>query len=262
MTLDRIFSLVNYISAKVISGNTLTPENYNDLLPMVSDIILNDELGKLIQSELTPIENELLSVSPLRPFRELTTLTVDSAGYATNPIDYVRWTSFTTTESNYIVGTSTPIGTIRQIKVLSDHNAIIQQGNVFARAEVKNFCFATGTGFRFVPYNIATADMRYIRKPATAYYDYCIDSDYNVVYMPVGSYITAVNNVNILYDVNDAVLSTGVTKSNMTYLPFPSATVELPWEDRLHTEFVFQLLKKVITNLKEPELRQLIQDNA
>lgn len=271
MTLDRIFRLVNYISAKVISGNTLTPTNFNDLLPMVSDLILNTELAKLVQDELTPIPDTLLSTSPLRPFRTKKSLTIPAGGEVDVPSDYVRWTSFVKENSGIETDTSLPPpptpsaspNAIREIRVLSDHNAVIQQGNVFARASVKNFCFSTGSGFKFVPYDMGTAVMNYIRKPATAYFDYCYDSSYNVIYMPVGSRIY-LNDANVpcLYSSTNALLASNVSKTGVTTYPYTSLSVETEWEERVHPVIVAQILKKVGVNLSDDKLFQMITENS
>ena len=247
MNLDQLYRVVNYISAKVVSGNTLTPDNYNDLLPTVQDIITNDELKKLVQDELSPVPDELLSLSPLRPFRFMDTLIVGSSGFTSAPNDYIRWSSMLNSRN-------------APITVVSDHTAAIRQGNVFGRSDIKNFCYIVGGAFRFIPYDIGTIYLNYIRKPLVPYFDWCLDANYNVVFMPYQSYITAVGAIQVLYDVNDVVLASDVTKADMNYLPFPSRTVELEWEERYAPIFIGQLLKLVGINLKENDLTQLMAE--
>jgi hypothetical protein len=274
MTLDRIYRIINFISAKVVSGNTLTPVNYNDLLPMVSDLIVNAELGKLVQDELTPINDELLSISPLRPFREKTVLAISAGGDATLPADYIRWTSFFPLALPIGTPTTNFSNSLKAIKVMSDHNAAIQQGNIFARAGVKRFCFSTGDGFKFVPYDMGSVEMRYIRKPATPYYDYCQNSvTLEPIYLNPGNSVecsnAALKYFDVYVDEYANSLGTDPLYAQVFYslpavanIAYRARTVELEWEDRTHPIIIGQILKKVGINLSDEKLFQLIQENS
>lgn len=312
MTLQRIYDLCNFVVSKSVSGNTLTPDNFNDLLPAVSDIILNDELKKLVVDITTPIPDELLSTSILRPFRSNSDRTVLPDGHCTVPDDYVRWTSV--------------LKGVQIVEVVSDHAAAIMQGNVFSRANVRRFCFPTGgfeyyvdangkfvftpigsytildpvtstyflylddpithqslllasgltkktgTGFRVIPYDTREINLRYIRKPKNAFYDYCTDNDYNLVYMPVGAYLifdqgtqTYEMYVDDPVTHTSNVIASGLTKTGA--IPgntpsYTSLTTELEWEDRVHINIIAQILLKVGISLKEYEITKIMQENA
>jgi hypothetical protein len=249
MTLKTIFDLLNYIVAKNQSGNTMTIPNLNDLIPLAESEILNDELGKLIQSELTPISGELLSISPLRVFRKDMTF-IGGTGIITvpsiTPTDYVRWVSL-----GALYG-----GSWRDIEVVAEREFNQRRGNVLYHPELKPFCRIMNTNFYFIPYDVSDITMTYIRKPVPAYYDYCQDSATLLnVYMPVGS--TLVASQNATYDLvsGGLVLKSDVTKSGVTY-PYTSISKELEWEDRVHQDIILHILSKVGLNLDKTQLVQ------
>jgi hypothetical protein len=59
----------------------------------------------------------------------------------------------------------------------------------------------------------------------------------------------------ILYDVNDNIIQSGVTK-NISYLPYTSKTVELEWNDLYHPHLMYRVLVKAGVNLSEQLVTQ------
>ena len=251
MNLQWIFDLLNYVIDKEQIGNAISATEFNTLLPSVQWELVNAELDKITKDELTPMAGELITGSLLNPFKTTIPLTVAN-GIAQVPKDYVRFMSFTQTGAD--TGTGAIVPTLREITPVASFARF--QNNIYARLDIHPIVKILGYTFTFIPNDIPLVNLDYIRTPATPFYDYCQDEVGNAIYMPVGSTITVVNGVNILYDVNGGVLASGVTKDNMNALPWLSQTVELEWEQRAYEELVLRLLSRAGVNLRAEGITQ------
>ena len=251
MNLQWIFDLLNYVIDKEQIGNAISANEFNTLLPSVQWELVNAELDKITKDELTPIAGELITGSLLNPFKTTIPLTVAN-GIAQVPKDYVRFMSFTQTGAD--TGTGAIVPTLREITPVASFARF--QNNIYARLDIHPIVKILGYTFTFIPNDIPLVNLDYIRTPATPFYDYCQDEVGNAIYMPVGSTITVVNGVNILYDVNGGVLASGVTKDNMNAMPWLSQTVELEWEQRAYEELVLRLLSRAGVNLSAEGITQ------
>jgi hypothetical protein len=193
----------------------------------------------------------LITGSLLNPFKTTIPLTVIN-GIAQVPKDYVRFVSFT--QIGVDTGNNAMVSTLREITPVASFARF--QNNIYARLDIHPIVKILGYTFTFIPNDIPLVNLDYIRTPATPFYDYCQDEVGNAIYMPVGSTITVVNGVNILYDVNGGVLASGVTKDNMNALPWLSQTVELEWEQRAYEELVLRLLSRAGVNLSAEGITQ------
>jgi hypothetical protein len=251
MNLQWIFDLVNYVIDKEQIGNAISANEFNTLLPSVQWELVNAELDKITKDELTPMAGELITGSLLNPFKTTIPLTVAN-GIAQVPKDYVRFVSFT--QIGVDTGNNAMVSTLREITPVASFARF--QNNIYARLDIHPIVKILGYTFTFIPNDIPLVNLDYIRTPATPFYDYCQDEVGNAIYMPVGSTITVVNGVNILYDVNGGVLASGVTKDNMNALPWLSQTVELEWEQRAYEELVLRLLSRAGVNLSAEGITQ------
>ena len=251
MNLQWIFDLLNYVIDKEQIGNAISANEFNTLLPSVQWELVNAELDKITKDELTPMAGELITGSLLNPFKTTIPLTVAN-GIAQVPKDYVRFMSFTQTGAD--TGTGAIVPTLREITPVASFARF--QNNIYARLDIHPIVKILGYTFTLFPNDIPLVNLDYIRTPATPFYDYCQDEVGNAIYMPVGSTITVVNGVNILYDVNGGVLASGVTKDNMNALPWLSQTVELEWEQRAYEELVLRLLSRAGVNLSAEGITQ------
>jgi hypothetical protein len=253
MTIQSIIDLHNYICDKEQKGLTLTPENVNTLLPSVQWELFTDEMNNLVKDELTPIAGELVSYSPLNPFKTITSLGT-LGGVATAPLDYVRFLSFNTSYN----------GGLRDVVPVSSKQFSSAQNNIYARPDIRPVLKITSLAGRFIfsllPNDVSTLNMDYLRTPATPYYDYCQDAiTGEAIYMPVGSYIRygMMSPIYVLYDHDGNTLTSDVTKSGIIMTTqYNSLTVELEWEQRIYPTFVLRLLAKSGLNLSEEKLTQ------
>lgn len=253
MTIQDIIDLHNYICDKEMIGATLTPLNINMLLPSVQWELFTNEMNNLVKDELTPVGGELVSMSPLNPFKTMTSMGA-VGGVATAPLNYVRFLSF---NSPYYGG-------LRDVTPVSSKQFSGQQNNIYARPDIRPILKITSLAGRFIfsllPNDVSTLNMDYLRTPVTPYYDYCQDSVGNAIYMPAGSQLLLVTTpgpggttVCNLMDANNVLIQSDVFQNGLQ-VTYTSQTVELEWEARMYPIFVLRLLSKSGLNLQEKDV--------
>ena len=254
MTIQDIIDLHNYICDKEMQGQTLTPLNVNILLPSVQWELYSDEMTNLVKDELTPVGGELVSMSPLNPFKTMTSMGM-LGGVATAPLDYVRFLYF---NSPYYGG-------LRDVTPVSSKQFSGQQNNIYARPDIRPILKITSLAGRFIfsllPNDVSTLNMDYLRTPTTPYYDYVQDIvTGEPYYLAPGNsiewggglifnvYLNEFSNAN-----GDSPILPNVSYSQPAGIGaiYRSRTVELEWEARMYPIFVLRLLSKSGLNLQE-----------
>jgi hypothetical protein len=113
--------------------------------------------------------------------------------------------------------------------------------------------------FEFIPNDVKGATLTYLRIPKTPYYDWCLDSNDNEVFMPVGSYVQWNPSLKVfcLFDENGSLMVTSVSRDDFSKLStYTSKTQELEWEDTMHVHMANAVLEKLGVNLRSPEIVQ------
>jgi hypothetical protein len=252
MTLYDIFEITNFISGKFPTGATLPPARLNLLIPEIQDDMFYSEANQILKASLgnPDVLNKILSASIVNPFKKNEAISLDATGSGTLPKDYNR----------YLILGADYNGGYRRIDIISENEYLNRRVSALARAEINPFA-KIGAGMIYVvPFDVGSANLDYLSKPKVPYFDWCQDGDNpnKLIYMPTGSYINSVLGVNILYDVNNDLIASNVTK-DMNVLPYVSKTVELEWETYVHFRFVSRLLRFVGVNLGEAEVEKFAQ---
>ena len=249
MLLNEIFGVVDYIAVKETEGGTFTTPNRNLLLKEINISLFNEEWKKVEAMRNNPNFVNVIAQSPLVKFLERS----DLAPSNTSGIASLSGIS----TAQYIVSL-VPQTSLDLIELLPVAEANIRKGSIMTHsADVRPYAYQLGENMVVMPYDIGDLWVVYLRLPVTPYYDTCQDAvSFKEVYMPAGSYINEVLGVNVLYDENDTQLNANVIKSNMTYLPFPSATVELEWREADHVFFIQKILSRMSINLSVPLITQ------
>jgi len=102
----------------------------------------------------------------------------------------------------------------------------------------------------FLPNDLGKIVLIYLRKPAVPYYDYCMDSRDQQVFMPVGSICKKDDALitNLYKSGGVTVITAGVTANGP--LPYTSLTTELDWDESQHTKIADQVAQKLGVNLR------------
>jgi hypothetical protein len=260
MTVNEILTLVNFIINKETTGDALNPDNYNVLLQEVNVSMFNEYWGQY-QQLLVMKGNDLLSNSPLTPFIEVATITVDPAnGMASIPTDFIEGFAATVNQTG------------QKIDLVSPMEAYYRNSSVMTiPATNRNYGFINGSQLQCFPYKLSTGTsteelipvtFSYLRLPLQPVYDYCQSATtYKRIFMPASSYLIYSGGVWSLYQ--DAVshpqlLTANVTKTGAgtTSPAYTSLTVELEWRENMHPLFVSRVLSKVGINLSEQGVTQ------
>jgi len=285
MNLERAYNLINYIISKENSGGAFPLNRYNDLLVLANYDHFNSELKKIDGiNDLSPIEDVVISITPLRPFVKTSVLTKNAlTGFATLPTDYVRWMSLSCEYLSYLyTGGTNPVSSarrgVRNVKMLSFDNYIRSQSDVATRADINPFGAFANAGLFITPYDAYNVVLWYLRKPVSPYFDYCQNPTTMLpIYMPAGSHVSFLNiapgddgggggdpiDVPIpeypsLYDANNTLLVANVYKQQVVSPTsiYNSQTVELEWDENQHNMIIGRILSYVGINLSEPVITQ------
>jgi len=220
MNLGELYSYIEYVTNKDKLGEPLSPENYQTLLKVADTQYYKSEFGKILLA-LDKSGDAILKLfnnSPLYRFLAQATLTV-TGGKASLPTDL----GYT------INGTVLLGGSWKFAEFLSVEDADMRKYNILSPdLALKPIFTQAPTGYNFIPSSITSASVNYLKKVVSPYFDYCIGSDDNVYYMPVGSSITAAGD---LIDSSSNVIVSGVTHPDNPTLPYTSKSVEFDWDE-------------------------------
>lgn len=241
MNLGQVFKLVNFISNKDQTGDTITPEQFSEIiLPAVNIMFFKKKYGLPEDYQPgQPIPRQAWELTQkisddLRKFKEIQPAwLIDSAGISQIPSDYVHRSSITKT---YIPYTGAQPKTV-VVEELTDSEAASRRSNSITGPTVKNpFCVFHKNYIQFYPSNLQSVEFVYLRLPKTPFFDYTIAND-EYIFLPQGQFH------------NGTVLPAGT----------PSRTVELEWPEETHIDFVNRIMEYVGINLREDQLINFAQ---
>lgn len=231
MDLNQILSSVNYIANKELSGNTLSPQQYNDLLRLVNIEYLNFLIGlpadfrQGMPTSRVAYDVNSWDTTSLLPFkktlggRDYPLLSIDNQGIAVIPSDY------------YIVGAISyqdvieDVPHLRQVEILKDNQQGRRGSKLIPPSHKYPICYFYDDYIKFFPEDLRFCEFTYIRTPRTPVYAYTIDANDNVVYDSANS-------------------------------------VQLEYYESNHIDIIRLLLKYIGVNLKNPQLEQFINQQT
>lgn len=259
MTLTNIYKLINYIADKYQDGETFTPGDFNILIEAADQEMYMEELDKiknLLQMEGRVNLSDLVDASPLQDFKERTTVTISDGAYNSIfnlPSDYVYRISLMITQTVY-----------QRVEFMTDDQLAIRRMDLISKPlAIYPAAVIYDTYVQVFPLidRSYSGDFVYLKETTKPYFDYCRDSDGNVIPMPVGYYVSynAPLGYHILYDASDNVVENNVTYPNFTTSPSTSQTVELEWKTIYHTKIIQRILTKAAINLDDRAIEQYAQ---
>ena len=216
MNLQQLLDYINYIANKDQFGNTLSPKEYNTLLPIVSfkyfkkkyGIPEQFKAGMPFSAEAYEITQSIIdSISQFKVVMGEDTgmLLIDNSGKANIPEDYLHVSSAylkdITNTGNCSVGTG-----YNAIEFLTDAEFVERLGSSI-NPPSRDYPIVTQRSnyFQFMPKNIQYINFTYLRKPRTPVYDYQIIND-AYVYQPLTSVELEFEETDII-DIASILLS-------------------------------------------------------
>ncbi len=205
MTVDEVYSLVNYILNKNQQGN-LPPSSFNQIINQAQfgylDYLLGDFQKYMPGRPIAPVEfgGSAHIRHRLTPFiQQAATLTVNAGtGFAPYPTDYEMW------DAMYWGIYKQRVKYIQQDR-LGVH--LVSQISPVTRNPV---FLSIYTGFTIYPHNIGTTELSYIRTPATIAWNYTNDIYGRPVYNPATSVSPQWDKIDMLEIIVRALAMIGV----------------------------------------------------
>lgn len=209
MTLQEIFDYVNFVISKDVSGQVLDPVRFNTLLNAVNVEYFRAESDKLLALSAQPseVKETAYSLSPVKKFVEEWITYACSSGVETVPVDFEVPLAMTALINNRL----------KNVKIMTEDEFAVARTSLLQRDVTNNpVCVKRRNELKFYPPKIDKVYVTYLRMPQTPYYDYCLDSDDNIIEMPVGSYLSAtvtpgVFDLKTTADDGEVVLYSGVS---------------------------------------------------
>ncbi len=243
MKLNQILEYVNYICVKENSGSTLKPEQFNTIL-LASNINLFNKQVEVAQvlslQGKVPFSQALFSLAMLREFHTKEVITFTSGVFDLTSLSlstFAYWGSLITLYN----------GSYKEIEILTDKDLADRRTNMIGRnLKIYPAAQITGNNLTVYPNDIAVAEFVFMKNPLTPIYDYYIDANLNLIYLPEGS---------------SHLLTTGETGSAGQVVGIMvSLSKELEWNSLYHVEFCNEILQKVGINLKDEQLRAYVRE--
>jgi len=248
MNLGYIREAVNYYATKENRGNTITPEQFSLRLRDACIEYANENYKNF---QINQSNSDIIGVLEVVKGGMFDPLHIDSDGLAPIPANYYRVSSCAVVLE----------GELKNVDILSDAEYRERKASYIIDPYEYPSCVIrrNKTAFSTYPYGyiefnpkvLNFAELTYLSQVPTPYYDYVIGSTtYEEVYMPVGSIITAGNNLVL----NSTTLYTGVTHTPTVSLPYTSRSVELVFPEDSHLDIVKVILGFIGINLRDKEL--------
>ena len=203
MTLEEIKNYVNEIVYKEQSGRTMTEEDFNLFIEVVNIELFNKQYDDYVKLsvdrniKLSQVIKQSLELNEFKVKEEY--LTGGGLGYKDLPTDF-----------KYLLSADCILSSVHKPVRITDSGEMDDaRYNLLVRSpEDYPLCEVVGEDLYYLPYAIDSISISYLKLPDIPFYDYCIKTSNNkVIYMPVGSYISAGN----LYDSGANLIESGVT---------------------------------------------------
>lgn len=243
--LGELLDFANFLVKKEKEGNSITPEQYNIILPGISYELFH-EFWKTYE------ETQTITDSVVR-FRRDHTLLI-SGGVSTNfPTDYFHLSSLLTpddkafdivTDLEWSLRLDDPV-----LLPTTDYPIarLIMYDNESASGSVAPTVHSKQIEIR--PITLNNLLLEYIKLPNEPFYDYCVDNTTDEqIYMQPGWQIDA---AGALRNANGGTVASAVTHPDSPALPYGSQSVEIDFEDQDHIRFAYLLTQKLGVNLPD-----------
>jgi len=253
MNLGELKEFIEAISNKDQAGNSFTPEQFNLILKQENLDLFNiecEKLKQLAQAKGQPFYKTYYNANNLNEFEVISTENIVGGKLLISTLNDYAY-PITGIAMGYNGGD-------RKVDFDDDNEVSRRRTNLLTKPPYwYPMGVRKGGTLYFYPNDIALLEFTYLKFPAEPNYDYCIrNSNYQKVYMPVGSNITAVGPIYNLYSSVGVLLAGNVLHLTATVYPYTSTSIELEWAVNMHIKIAGLILSKMAVNLRDQELQQ------
>lgn len=257
MNNDFLYKYLLFIANKAVTGNTISPEEFNIALKAANLTQLKKKIG--LPEDYRPgvpvprqsVEITQMLTDDILPFKvhmgapNVQPLVVDANGYATIPDDffYPKSFSYRYFPNNDCEGSFDP----KKVDVLTDQQWDYVTGSAIRRPTLQYpACNFQAGVIRFSPKNIGMVDFVYLRMPVTPVYDYYINA--------IGEHIYLEPGTTYLLDTDEEG-SQGQTAGTVV----TSLSAEAEWDDINKLDIISFVLADLGINIREGMLQQFAE---
>jgi len=258
MNILNIINLVNYILDKEWSGRVVTPTQFNDMLPFVNEELFMEEFKKLTNISIQSGElktREMISLiddSLLSPFKKIHSEI--GTGVIALPDDYKKKLSLKLTWSERPAS-------IGHLEWVSEYEFQRRQ-SIITRKDPFQYPFGLvrEPSVIWLPHKNATADLAYLRQPATPYVDWAVsNASGETILLESDWYIYhSASNGNLSVRSDGVVLHNDVEYHNPPAAGFSenSTSVDPEYAIEYYIMFVNRILEKAGLRIENDRVAQ------
>lgn len=222
MNVNEILNSVNYFANKEQTGLTMTPLQYNNLLPIAQiefikkRIGLPEQYGANNKGQIS-YESTMKVSDDLHTLKKEAILTVNNSGEANRPVDVFYPISFRFLYDKMFCGSIQKIEAPIEI-VDEDEWGIRLSSDIKSPSKIFPICKINSSTMTFAPYDLGSVKFVYLKNPIKPIFNYTVDGNGIIQYSSLGS-------------------------------------VQLELPENVHIDVVRILLSYVGINIREPELQ-------
>lgn len=233
-----IFNLLNTIIRKEKEGQTISPEQYSELLQMGSwekansdysfferDQIITDSLRSLKDNESVTIALGVGDISSLTDYWHATNASHAITGYPIVPIDIVSDVEY-------------------QARSFSD---LEKPGEMWPILKIVDDTLLVN------PSTITSIDFEYLKNPNVPYFDYYIDADDKIQYLTEGQVYTLLANETYTDKEDGSVLTVGETIGVKPAQDANNMSIEMSFPPGERVQVLYIILSKLGISLNEQD---------
>lgn len=279
MTIDKIYSYVLDLWRKDHKGVVLPPAVFNNWIQFVS-LGMYDEIFTQAESLAAQgnvdMSEVIFKMTVLGNFISDVALVPTSGSVGGLNIAYV----ITPTNCKYPLGLQSVLplnnGVSRVVELRSPVLKTKYRGSAL-NGDIANVPvgFVENGRIEFIPNDLTDFILTYLRTPAVPYFDFCVSSSDQLVFMPVGSYInnepfptvtpgpgedpppspdfpvgTTLNLYQRVGAFGSTLIASDVIKEGITTAIYWSITSELDWDETQHMKIANLVAEKLGINLR------------
>jgi hypothetical protein len=226
MTLDKLYTYINFVLNRDSLGEPMSPANYNILIATANENYYNTAYNKVLELSAAKgidLSTKLFNHTALFRF-------LSSKNYEFGNI--IPELAPLPDDLGYTIAGRIYYNNIWRVAAFLDTETYsIRRYNIIGPSVKRHPIFTEKTnGYAFVPRASRKAIIDYLRKVITPFYDYCIGvDDDNQYYMPVGSYIKTEDDIMNLYGADNGLIVSNVIHLSNLGVTYFSKSVELFW---------------------------------
>lgn len=242
VNLDQILKYCNYLLNKNQVADSISPDEFNYVLPVVNQEVFNNELKKVLQVYGQPSFVDAYKNSYLK---DVENYWIETGGG--------QILSLPTGFEMFVAGKVLVGGEYRKLNVLDSVNAFDNINGMMGAVDENAEGFLVGNQLHFT-YPVARVEAIYVSKPTTPFYDYCLYGT-DALFLPKGCTVSYAFVGQYYYVTINGVqyqdLVEGYPSQSFTPGGYNSKTEDFVWNDKLLPVVVNLIFEKMGINIRE-----------